>query len=74
MGGWMPPCIIKDSFLSYEYDLSLLYKKQQIHHVSSNWLFMNDNFVIIYVHYVSKHYFFQVYYVYLTSFKRFYYR
>ncbi|XP_072743361.1 cation-independent mannose-6-phosphate receptor isoform X2 [Anoplolepis gracilipes] len=33
IGGWTPPCIIKDGFLSYEYDLSLLYKKEQIHHV-----------------------------------------
>ncbi|XP_071630310.1 cation-independent mannose-6-phosphate receptor-like isoform X1 [Temnothorax longispinosus] len=35
MGGWTAPCTIKDSFLSYEYDLSLLYKKQQIHYVKS---------------------------------------
>lgn len=35
MGGWTAPCIIKDSFLSYEYDLSLLYKKQQIYYVKS---------------------------------------
>lgn len=34
MGSWTAPCIIKDSFLSYEYDLSLLYKKQEIHYVS----------------------------------------
>ncbi|XP_018059825.1 PREDICTED: cation-independent mannose-6-phosphate receptor [Atta colombica] len=35
MGGWTAPCTIKDSFLSYEYDLSLLDKTQQIHHVKS---------------------------------------
>ncbi|KAL6258138.1 hypothetical protein P5V15_010058 [Pogonomyrmex californicus] len=35
MGDWKSPCTIKDSFLSYEYDLSLLYKKQQIHYVKS---------------------------------------
>lgn len=34
MGDWTASCIIKDRFLSYEYDLSLLYKKQQIHYVS----------------------------------------
>ncbi|GAB1860995.1 Cation-independent mannose-6-phosphate receptor [Camponotus japonicus] len=33
IGVWTPPCIIKDSFLSYEYDLSLLHKKDQIHYV-----------------------------------------
>jgi len=35
MGAWTPPCTIKDRFLSYEYDLSLLYRKQQIHYVKS---------------------------------------
>ncbi|XP_029676718.1 cation-independent mannose-6-phosphate receptor isoform X1 [Formica exsecta] len=33
IGGWTPPCIIKDGFLSYEYDLSLLYKREQIYYV-----------------------------------------
>ncbi|XP_070158069.1 cation-independent mannose-6-phosphate receptor isoform X3 [Polyergus mexicanus] len=33
IGGWTLPCIIKDGFLSYEYDLSLLYKKEQIYYV-----------------------------------------
>ncbi|KAL0115499.1 hypothetical protein PUN28_010785 [Cardiocondyla obscurior] len=35
IGSWTKPCIIKDNFRSYEYDLSLLYKKQQIHYVKS---------------------------------------
>ncbi|CAL1684751.1 unnamed protein product [Lasius platythorax] len=33
IGGWTPPCTIKDGFLSYEYDLSLLYERRQIHYV-----------------------------------------
>ncbi|XP_028050278.1 cation-independent mannose-6-phosphate receptor [Monomorium pharaonis] len=35
MGGWTAPCTIKDSFLSYEYDLSVLHKKQQIYYVKN---------------------------------------
>ncbi|XP_011863304.1 PREDICTED: cation-independent mannose-6-phosphate receptor [Vollenhovia emeryi] len=35
MGGWTAPCTIKDSFLSYEYNLSLLYQKQQLYNVKS---------------------------------------
>ncbi|KYN03799.1 Cation-independent mannose-6-phosphate receptor [Cyphomyrmex costatus] len=35
IGDWVAPCIIKDSFLSYEYDLSLLYEKQPLHYVKS---------------------------------------
>ncbi|XP_011342492.1 cation-independent mannose-6-phosphate receptor isoform X2 [Ooceraea biroi] len=30
IGDWSSPCTIKDSFRSYEYDLSLLYKEQQV--------------------------------------------
>ncbi|KAL6449215.1 hypothetical protein ACFW04_000702 [Cataglyphis niger] len=33
IGGWTPPCIIKDGFLSNEYDLSLLYKREKIYYV-----------------------------------------
>ncbi|XP_012235795.1 cation-independent mannose-6-phosphate receptor [Linepithema humile] len=35
IGSWTSPCTIRDGFLSYEYDLSLLYKTQKIHYVKS---------------------------------------
>ncbi|XP_011158228.2 cation-independent mannose-6-phosphate receptor isoform X2 [Solenopsis invicta] len=35
IGSWSAPCIIRDNFLSYEYDFSLLYKKKQIYYVKS---------------------------------------